>query len=335
MRFVRQVVLSLLIVVGTGCSARAATTRPAGGSSSIAQAEIRTAQLSNAYDVVERLRPDWLRTRGVDGDLRILVYLDNAPYGEADALRQISAGMVTAIDLLRGSEVNTMLTSMSARGVGAVIHVHTTTRDSRAASFAAPRVAKGLSVSLLPGGHWGTTAAGMDDALQNDGWNESLISGEVLPGPSADRGTLAVGFHYTLRAPFGLEVVTSLPNASSAVGYKRDGGGVITAQLRSQHTAALLTYGDALRVSAGPGLARTQGTWSRRNSNQREAWTDTRLGVVADLSVRFPRNSTVFLEARTHARAFADQDLAPYGTFPGAQIRDRSVFFAIGGGVRY
>jgi hypothetical protein len=228
-----------------------------------------------------------------------------------------------------------MLTSTSARGVSAVIHVHTTVQDSRSAAFAAPRAVKGVSLSLLPGGHWGTTASGIGDALEEDGWTDSLISGEVLPGPSANRGTLAVAFHYTLRAPFGLEVVGSLPNTSSAVGYKRDGGGVITAQLRSQTTAALLTWGDALRVSAGPGLARTQGTWSRRNSNENERWTDSRLGLVTDLSVRFPRDKTVFFEARTHARAFPDQDLAPYGTFPGAQIRDRSVFFAIGGGVRY
>jgi hypothetical protein len=99
----------------------------------IGLAEIQDAQLSNAYELVDRLRPDWLRSARVTREdaegPRILVYLDGAPYGGPESLRQIPGRSVTAIRLLRGSEVNSMLTSTSARGVGSVIHVYTTKRD--------------------------------------------------------------------------------------------------------------------------------------------------------------------------------------------------------------
>jgi hypothetical protein len=134
MRTVRLAVVPLLAAAIAACSARSASTNEPGRSGSlIEQSEIRAAQLPNAYDLVERLRPEWLRTAGVRSDhtdgLSIVVYLDNARYGGPESLRQIPAQAVTAIRLLRGSEVNAMLTSMSARGVGSVIHVHTTVQE--------------------------------------------------------------------------------------------------------------------------------------------------------------------------------------------------------------
>ena len=84
----------------------------------IAREEIERSGAANAYEVVQSLRPVWLRTRGlskldelttVEGDLEVTVrpgaptirvYLDGAQVGGVEALRQIAAPAVASIGYL-------------------------------------------------------------------------------------------------------------------------------------------------------------------------------------------------------------------------------------------
>lgn len=84
----------------------------------IGREEIERSGAANAHDVVQSLRPVWLRTRGlskldelttVEGDLEvrvrqgaptIRVYLDGVQVGGAEALRQIAAPAVASIGFL-------------------------------------------------------------------------------------------------------------------------------------------------------------------------------------------------------------------------------------------
>lgn len=68
----------------------------------LSEEEIRAAQLANAYDVIGRLRPHWLRTRGQPGAIR--VYYNLSPVGGITALRQISTTGLTSIQFLNGPD---------------------------------------------------------------------------------------------------------------------------------------------------------------------------------------------------------------------------------------
>ncbi len=62
---------------------------------------------TTAYDVVQDIRPRWMRTRGTDSmrnPSAVRVYLNSTPLGGVDALRGISAGEVTSIRYFGGAE---------------------------------------------------------------------------------------------------------------------------------------------------------------------------------------------------------------------------------------
>ncbi|HJU75329.1 MAG TPA: hypothetical protein VJ717_16420 [Gemmatimonadaceae bacterium] len=87
----------------------------------ITQAEIAgAAGLENLYDVVERLRPNMLRSRGPAGRLSgasetsagatassVKVYLNGSPVGDVTALRSIQASNVKEVKFLSASEATT------------------------------------------------------------------------------------------------------------------------------------------------------------------------------------------------------------------------------------
>ena len=77
-------------------------------SNELSRAEIETANVATAYDAVQRLRPQYLRSRGKSSINRpaqfAAVFLDGTPVGGLDALRRISAAAVGSIRYLSGSE---------------------------------------------------------------------------------------------------------------------------------------------------------------------------------------------------------------------------------------
>lgn len=69
--------------------------------------EVRAANVSDAYELVERMRPLWLQSRG-DRSVRletvILVYVDGAMLGETETLRTIPIEIVDSLRALDSAE---------------------------------------------------------------------------------------------------------------------------------------------------------------------------------------------------------------------------------------
>jgi len=62
--------------------------------------EIRAAEASDVYTLIQRLRPRWLQMRGRQSIIMpedVMVYLDNARYGGLASLRNLSTGGVTSL----------------------------------------------------------------------------------------------------------------------------------------------------------------------------------------------------------------------------------------------
>jgi outer membrane cobalamin receptor len=98
------------MLVAAGCA-----TTSSGGSSSrsssteITREEIAETSAQNAYEVIERIRPQWLNTRGgasmanPEGSEPV-VYLDGARAGGLRELVSIRANVVVRIEYLRSSD---------------------------------------------------------------------------------------------------------------------------------------------------------------------------------------------------------------------------------------
>jgi hypothetical protein len=85
----------------------------------ITEAELAELTRLNVFEVVQRLRPLWLRTRGEDSlfsSNAVVVYLDGARIGGPDALRSIAAADVQEVDYLDSREATTRYGAGHASG---------------------------------------------------------------------------------------------------------------------------------------------------------------------------------------------------------------------------
>lgn len=101
--------LALLLVALLAACVPGGTAGPGRSSDLITAEEIRENPSPNAYELIRKLHPTWLRGRG-STTLRepsaansIVVYLDETRYGGVDALRQMSTAGVHAIRYLTPS----------------------------------------------------------------------------------------------------------------------------------------------------------------------------------------------------------------------------------------
>jgi hypothetical protein len=108
----RNGVFLLMVAAAFGTAACASTE---GGTSSgtrsdsrmITEEELSSISVSTAYDVVERLRPLWLRDTGVRSTrvaTEVVVVTDGQYFGDISTLRQIPAGSLRELRHMSGSE---------------------------------------------------------------------------------------------------------------------------------------------------------------------------------------------------------------------------------------
>ncbi len=93
-------VVAAVLVLGACSSARPGTPPPA-NPNLLTRNEIARAGTSNAYDLIQKLRPLWLRKRGEGSFFQqsdIVIYLDGTRMGGPDSLKEINS---TDIDSLR------------------------------------------------------------------------------------------------------------------------------------------------------------------------------------------------------------------------------------------
>jgi hypothetical protein len=97
--------LLLVLLAGSATACATAGTGEAVSSTSrsspITLAEIRQSSASNALELVQALRPNWLRARGQTsiryGD-EVVVYLNNIRLGTIESLREISTTNVGSVE---------------------------------------------------------------------------------------------------------------------------------------------------------------------------------------------------------------------------------------------
>ena len=116
MHFSRRVLATAMVALAacaSGGGASAATQNP----NVISTEEIVASSASNAYEVIQRLRPNFLRTRGaVHGTpgaanavemVDLVVYLNENRLGGSDQLRQVSTTDICEIRYFNSSEATT------------------------------------------------------------------------------------------------------------------------------------------------------------------------------------------------------------------------------------
>jgi hypothetical protein len=112
------------------CSGSAARTPVVADQDTIGEEEIRASTARNAYELVEKQRPRWLRP-GPERSLRletvILVYQDNVHLGGTEALHNLPLQLIRSMHVLDSAQAGT-LPGLGSQHVYRVIVVSTTRR---------------------------------------------------------------------------------------------------------------------------------------------------------------------------------------------------------------
>jgi hypothetical protein len=121
-----------LLLVLTAC-APAATTGSGQNSNVLTRDEIMAVEVSTLYDVVQRLRPRWLASRGPrsfgDAGLRteIVVFQGQTLLGDVEVLRQFSPNMAARLRYMDGATASASLPGLGSRHVEGAIIIDTST----------------------------------------------------------------------------------------------------------------------------------------------------------------------------------------------------------------
>ncbi len=124
----RDRMLALLIVAGTiGCASGGTPGGPPANPQVITQQEIAEAGAGNAYEVIRRLRPNFLLSRGAvtlrnaqPSSLYPNVYVDGILYGDINSLRNIDAGQVGEVRMYQAGEAQLKFGLGNSTGVIAI-----------------------------------------------------------------------------------------------------------------------------------------------------------------------------------------------------------------------
>ena len=121
--FISLVLIGLSLLLAS-CAAGTASGASRGNSSLITTAELEEARGSaqNLFAVIERLRPNWLRTRGSTLRERVdpVVYVDGSRFGEIESLRDIALVAVLELRWISPSEATFQYGTGHAGGIIAV-----------------------------------------------------------------------------------------------------------------------------------------------------------------------------------------------------------------------
>jgi hypothetical protein len=112
MRYLNVSLLMAALVLSAACATGGE--RAAGSGAVLEAAEIEAAgpQIRTAFDAVEQLRPQFLRTRAnpTVGGTRldpVRVYVDGTPWGDPESLRNLRAEQVVRVRYIRPSDAQT------------------------------------------------------------------------------------------------------------------------------------------------------------------------------------------------------------------------------------
>lgn len=118
----RLFILALLLASACGYSQVEPENRTRTRSDRLTQEEILRTQMTNMYDVIQRLQPGWLtpqRERGLPAPIG--VFVDNVRVGNVDFLRQIPATQVAEARFLSNRDIAAELTTRQQAGIASAI----------------------------------------------------------------------------------------------------------------------------------------------------------------------------------------------------------------------
>jgi hypothetical protein len=99
----------------------AASQGPARGSGNvITRAELEAAPTSNAYDAVQRLRPQWLArplAPSITGNNPVIVYVDRHNFGTLESLRSLNTDQIERMEFVPARDATTRYGTGHASGV--------------------------------------------------------------------------------------------------------------------------------------------------------------------------------------------------------------------------
>lgn len=115
---------AVLVVLLSACASGGGGGGGTGGSSDLITNEqilAQGTQSEDAYTLIQRLHPNWLRARssaGFSGDrLNPVVYLNGSRYGEIDRLRDFRIGDLESIQHISGQNATTRFGTDTGGGV--------------------------------------------------------------------------------------------------------------------------------------------------------------------------------------------------------------------------
>lgn len=115
------------------CASSGATTKVSESSrDKVTSMEIASVPATSAYDLVNRLRPQWLRpgaTSTIGGgsiqNMVTLVYLDGSRIGTLEALRSISAAGIRSMEWIPATRAAIVLTDVGTDAINGAISLKT------------------------------------------------------------------------------------------------------------------------------------------------------------------------------------------------------------------
>lgn len=113
------------------CASSGATSNAQRSSDQVNRAEIAATPVSNAYELIERLRPNWLRSPGmasIGGGAHsqiVVVYLDGQRLGDLESLRTLSASEIQSMQWLDAARAETVLHEVGSDPIRGAILIKT------------------------------------------------------------------------------------------------------------------------------------------------------------------------------------------------------------------
>jgi hypothetical protein len=125
---IRKLFMFVMLVAAVGCSARGGGQATTTSQNELTSDQIRASGGVDAWEVIQRTRPLWLRTRSassVNAPNTVLVYQNDTRLGGIDALRGYPLDAIVKITYLSASEAANKLPGTGSTVVDGAIVIHT------------------------------------------------------------------------------------------------------------------------------------------------------------------------------------------------------------------
>jgi hypothetical protein len=121
-----------LVVFAAACASSGGGASARSNPDAITRAEVSASNATNAYELVNRLRPNWLRATATGtiggGNITrqaILVYLDRQRLENLDALKTVSVDVVDSASWIDPSRVQTVMPDVPSGPIAGAIVIRT------------------------------------------------------------------------------------------------------------------------------------------------------------------------------------------------------------------